>query len=67
MFDVNETLLDMGSLGPHFERLFGDTSARQAWSGQFLQLWLTETVTAPDVRVRVEGWEVIYLEAGTAD
>lgn len=45
VFDVNETLLDLGALDPHFERLFGDASARQVWFGQFLQLWLTETVT----------------------
>ncbi len=45
VFDVNETLLDMGALDPHFERIFGDASARQVWFGEFLQLWLTETVT----------------------
>jgi 2-haloacid dehalogenase len=45
VFDVNETLLDMGTLDPHFKRLFGDASARQVWFGQFLQLWLTEMVT----------------------
>ncbi len=45
VFDVNETLLDLAALDPHFERIFGDASARQAWFGQFLALWLTETVT----------------------
>jgi 2-haloacid dehalogenase len=45
VFDVNETLLDLAALDPHFERVFGDASARQAWFGQFLTLWLTETVT----------------------
>src|SRR5947209_3813420 len=45
VFDVNETLLDLGALDPHFERVFGDASARQAWFGQFLALWLTEMVT----------------------
>ncbi len=45
VFDVNETLLDMAALDPHFERIFGDASARQAWFGQFLACWLTETVT----------------------
>ncbi len=45
VFDVNETLLDMGALDPHFERVFGDASAREAWFGQFLVLWLTEMVT----------------------
>ena len=45
VFDVNETLLDLGALDPHFERIFGDASMRQAWFGQFLALWLTEMVT----------------------
>lgn len=45
VFDVNETLLDLGALDPHFERVFGDASARQSWFGQFLALWLTEMVT----------------------
>ncbi len=45
VFDVNETLLDMGALDPHFERIFGDASMRQTWFSQFLVLWLTEMVT----------------------
>ena len=32
VFDVDETLLDLGALDPHFERLFGDASARQPGS-----------------------------------
>ncbi len=31
VFDVNETLLDLESLAPLFERLFGDRSALRAW------------------------------------
>ena len=45
VFDVNETLLNRGALDPHFERVFGDASACQAWFGQFLALWLTEMLT----------------------
>ena len=45
VFDVNETLLELGALDPHFERIFGDASVRQTWFGQFLVLWLTELVT----------------------
>jgi 2-haloacid dehalogenase len=44
VFDVNETLLDLGALDPHFERIFGDAPTRQAWFGQFLTSWLTMTV-----------------------
>jgi 2-haloacid dehalogenase len=53
VFDVNETLLDLGALDPQFERIFGDTSTRQAWFGQFLTSWLTAMVTG------------IYQEFGT--
>ncbi len=53
VFDVNETLLDLGSLDPQFERVFGDASARQAWFGQFLTSWLTAMVTG------------VYQEFGT--
>lgn len=45
VFDVNETLLDMGALDPLFERAFGDASARVDWFGQFQQSWLVATVT----------------------
>jgi 2-haloacid dehalogenase len=38
VFDVNETLLDLGALDPHFERAFGDGQVRRAWFAQMLQL-----------------------------
>lgn len=37
-FDVNETLLDLKSLDPVFERIFGDASVRPIWFSQMLQL-----------------------------
>lgn len=45
VFDVNETLLDLGALDPHFEETFGDASARRAWFLQLLQSALVATVT----------------------
>ena len=45
VFDVNETLLDMAALDPHFERIFGDASVRGLWFGQMLQCALVATVT----------------------
>ena len=45
VFDVNETLLDLGALDPHFERIFGDPGVRRAWFGQLLQSALVATVT----------------------
>ena len=53
VFDVNETLLNLGALDPQFERVFGDASTRQAWFGQFLTSWLTAMVTG------------VYQEFGT--
>ena len=37
-FDVNETLLDLRALDPHFEELFGSASLRAQWFAQMLQL-----------------------------
>jgi len=45
VFDVNETLLDLGALDLHFERIFGDAGVRRAWFGQLLQSALASTVT----------------------
>jgi 2-haloacid dehalogenase len=45
VFDVNETLLDLGSLDPHFERTFGDAGVRRVWFLQLLQSALVATVT----------------------
>jgi 2-haloacid dehalogenase len=45
VFDVNETLLDLGALDPHFERVFGDVGVRRTWFLQLLQSALVATVT----------------------
>ena len=45
VFDVNETLLDLGALDPHFERVFGDAGVRQSWFLQVLQSALVATLT----------------------
>ena len=44
VFDVNETLLNLAALDPHFERALGDTSARQQWFAQVLQSALVNTI-----------------------
>lgn len=49
LFDVNETLLDLGALDPHFARLFGDARVRREWFGVMLQSALLFTVTGPYV------------------
>lgn len=45
VFDVNETLLDLGHLDSVFERIFGDGTLRKAWFTQMLQSALVATIT----------------------
>ena len=45
LFDVNETLLDLGALDPHFERAFGVSGVRQQWFAQFIQNAFIATIT----------------------
>ena len=45
VFDVNETLLDLRALAPHFERLFGDGELLHQWFGQVLQSALLTVIT----------------------
>jgi 2-haloacid dehalogenase len=45
VFDVNETLLDLGALDPLFERAFGDPAAREAWFQQLIQSALVTIAT----------------------
>jgi hypothetical protein len=36
VFDVNETLLDLTTLEPTFERIFGDKGAMRLWFANFI-------------------------------
>jgi 2-haloacid dehalogenase len=36
VFDVNETLLDLDALAPHFERMFGDRGTLREWFAQLI-------------------------------
>jgi len=47
VFDVNETLLDMSALDPHFQRVFGDASVRVEWFQTMLQSAFLTTITGP--------------------
>jgi 2-haloacid dehalogenase len=49
VFDVNETLLDLGALDPHFARVFGDAKVRREWFGTMLQSAMLFTITGPYV------------------
>jgi 2-haloacid dehalogenase len=45
VFDVNETLLDLRALEPHFRRIFGNAAVLDAWFAQVLLSALVATVT----------------------
>ncbi|NTU79273.1 MAG: haloacid dehalogenase type II [Chloroflexales bacterium] len=45
VFDVNETLLDLGALDPAFAQVFGDAGARREWFTQLIQSALVATIT----------------------
>jgi 2-haloacid dehalogenase len=45
LFDVNETLLDLAAMDPHFQRIFGDAGVRRAWFNLMIQSALVSTVT----------------------
>jgi 2-haloacid dehalogenase len=45
VFDVNETLLDLAAMDPHFERVFGAAALRTTWFAQMIQSALVATVT----------------------
>ncbi|MFQ5571397.1 MAG: haloacid dehalogenase type II [Rhodothermales bacterium] len=45
VFDVNETLLDLAALDPHFEQVFGDGAARKEWFARMLRSAFVATIT----------------------
>jgi 2-haloacid dehalogenase len=63
VFDINETLLDLGALDPHFRRVFGDAAVRQQWFVQVLQSALVTTVTDSYVDFGTLGSEALDMTA----
>jgi 2-haloacid dehalogenase len=47
VFDVNETLLDIGALAPHFVRVFGDAGVLQEWFSTVLLYSQVTTIAGP--------------------
>lgn len=45
VFDVNETLLDLSALDPHFEGIFGDAGVRRVWFDQMIHSAMLGVVT----------------------
>jgi 2-haloacid dehalogenase len=46
LFDVNETLLDLAVIQPHFQRVFGDPAISQQWFSLLLHSSLVTTLTS---------------------
>ena len=44
IFDVNETLLDLQTMEPVFERIFGERSAMRLWFANFIMYSAALTV-----------------------
>jgi 2-haloacid dehalogenase len=64
VFDVNETLLDLAALDPHFERVFGDAGVRRAWFNQMIQSALGATVTGAYRQFGQVGMAALTMVAG---
>ena len=45
VFDVNETLIDIGALAPFFERIFGDSRVLREWFGHLVMYSMTTTLS----------------------
>src|ERR1700738_988093 len=45
VFDVNETLIDIASLTPLFEQIFGDPRLLREWFGQLVLYSMTTTLS----------------------
>lgn len=63
VFDVNETLLDLAALDPHFERVFGDASVRRQWFMQMLQSAFVATITDSYVTFGETGAAALQMTA----
>ena len=57
VFDVNETLLDLGTMEPTFQRIFGEKSAMRLWFANFIMYSAALTVA---------GCYVPFTEIGAA-
>jgi 2-haloacid dehalogenase len=66
VFDVNETLLDLAAMDPHFERIFGDAGVRTAWFNQMIQSALVATVTGVYHQFGALGMAALEMTAARA-
>ena len=65
VFDVNETLLDLNSLIPHFERMFGDPRTMREWFAQVILYSGALSLTQDYVNFGDLGGSVLRMLAAT--
>jgi 2-haloacid dehalogenase len=65
VFDVNETLLDLGTMEPTFERIFGDKSAMRLWFANLILYSAALTVAGVYVPFTHIGAAVMKMLADT--
>ncbi len=65
VFDVNETLIDIESVAPLFERLFGDPQAMKEWFNQLVMYSMTATLSGHYVDFFTLGQGVLQMLAST--
>jgi len=65
VFDVNETLLDLGTMEPTFQRIFGDKSAMRLWFANFIMYSAALTVAGCYVPFTDIGAAVMKMLADT--
>ncbi len=63
VFDVNETLIDIESLGPHFEKMFGDRGVLREWFNQLVMYSMTVTLSGDYVDFFSLGQAVLRMTA----
>ena len=63
VFDVNETLIDIESLEPHFERMFGDGRVLREWFGQLVLYSMAVTLSDSYVDFFSLGQAVLRMTA----
>ena len=65
VFDVNETLLDLETMEPTFERIFGEKSAMRLWFANFIMYSAALTVAGCYIPFTDIGSAVMKMLADT--
>jgi 2-haloacid dehalogenase len=63
VFDVNETLIDIESIAPVFERILGDSAAMREWFNQLVMYSMTTTLSGHYVDFFTVGQGVLRMLA----